>query len=440
MSDKKIVGIFLLAMLFSVTLFAQKCTIDNNYKTYKHYFKKYQYKQSIHLDIHNDEEVYEKIEAFVKSLNKQDEDIYVIKRVINRYKADQIFVIVKQKSKHKKKRFQRKKIVYVIDKSWNSAPKIKLKGDAVVCVTVGEKFVDPGVRAKDREDGRLKQYVEIEGGPVDTSINATYTLVYSVVDSEGLRCSVKRTVIVGSGEISTTPPIAIANQQFELQENLPAGTIIGTLQYQNGGEPITKIETDGVFEIDRVGNIKTLIAFDYETVSSYSVNYRLFNTIGDANASFTVNIIDNRVETWHTPSTAEAEKFIHYLTTCAQGDNDASTFTYNEAEEIYQNAYDPSTGIFRYENNLLELYCHGSDMSAFTIIKEMPTTAIQFDNSEVTSLDGLHNLETVTILSFSNMPNLSVDSGLKNLKSIYWLFFTNSGEGEIDGINQLQTV
>ncbi len=440
MNGKILLGGVLVTTLLSTNTFAQKCDIKN-YNHYKKYHGKYHgHTKVIDLDIQNDSEVDIKIDEFIESLNNDDYHTYVLKRVINKYKSDKIFVKVKKNHQYKYRKHHKRKITFVINKAWNSAPKIKLKGESVINLAVGDDFIDPGVKAKDREDGRLKKYVEIEGGPVDTSIDSTYTLIYKVTDSEGLESSVERTVIVGSGEVVATKPIAVDNQSFDIEENLPAGTIVGTLQYQDGGSDITSIISDGSFSIDNMGVITTNEAFDFETAASYSVNYTLSNELGDTNGTLAINVIDDTTEAWHTPTAGEAERFVNYLQTCTTNiNNHDHLLTEPEARDLYNNYYNPNTGIlseFYYPSGVL--FCKGDDIPAFSIVQDTDRVAINFQDMNVPSLDGLHNLKRSSTLVFTGMHNLHNISALDNIETASTISFKDSGaDVAVEGFNNL---
>ncbi len=88
--------------------------------------------------------------------------------------------------------------------------KIDLTGDKIITLSVGETFIDPGARAYERyieqyENGDIVNEVTkeitssiIKSGSVDTSTIGTYTIIYSITDSEGNTSQTTRTVIVSA--------------------------------------------------------------------------------------------------------------------------------------------------------------------------------------------------------------------------------------------------
>ena len=87
----------------------------------------------------------------------------------------------------------------------NSVPEITLKGNAVDTIGIGRSYIDSGAVATDEEDGDLTSSINVTGS-VDTSTEGTYTLTYSVQDSEGESASVTRTVYVVDNTISLGTP------------------------------------------------------------------------------------------------------------------------------------------------------------------------------------------------------------------------------------------
>lgn len=83
----------------------------------------------------------------------------------------------------------------------NAPPTIALIGDALLELSQGTTYTEPGVSATDPEDGDLTDQVVIDG-QVNASVPGVYTLRYSVSDQQGLSVSASRTVLVLASEIS----------------------------------------------------------------------------------------------------------------------------------------------------------------------------------------------------------------------------------------------
>ena len=82
-----------------------------------------------------------------------------------------------------------------------STPSIKLLGDELVYVELGDVYTEKGVEASDSKYGDLTAAV-VTTGTVDTKTLGTYTLTYTVTNSDNKSATVTRTVIVRD----TTPP------------------------------------------------------------------------------------------------------------------------------------------------------------------------------------------------------------------------------------------
>lgn len=86
-----------------------------------------------------------------------------------------------------------------------TAPNLKLLGDASVTITAGTKFEDPGFTAVDNVDGDVSAKVTVTGD-YNMYVPGTYTLTYSVADSSGNIAEVTRTVVV---EGATQPEVVV---------------------------------------------------------------------------------------------------------------------------------------------------------------------------------------------------------------------------------------
>ena len=87
----------------------------------------------------------------------------------------------------------------------NKAPTIKLKGSSTITLNVGETYIELGATAEDDIDGDLTSKIEISetSETLDTSKAGTYTITYTVKDSNDNVAKVTRKVVVKS---TTTKP------------------------------------------------------------------------------------------------------------------------------------------------------------------------------------------------------------------------------------------
>ena len=77
----------------------------------------------------------------------------------------------------------------------SSAPTITLNGSANMTINVGDTYSEKGATAKDDTDGDITSKISISG-TVNTSKAGTYTITYSVTNSQGKTSTVKRTITV----------------------------------------------------------------------------------------------------------------------------------------------------------------------------------------------------------------------------------------------------
>lgn len=82
-------------------------------------------------------------------------------------------------------------------------PVIKLKGKKTITIYVGDKYVDEGATASDKEDGDLTDKILVEND-VDSSKTGKYKVIYTVEDSYGNKVTKKRAVVVKEKETTTT--------------------------------------------------------------------------------------------------------------------------------------------------------------------------------------------------------------------------------------------
>ena len=108
----------------------------------------------------------------------------------------------------------------------NNAPVISISS-TINKLYVGDKFnALDGVKANDKEDGDLTQYITVTG-EVDTSKAGKYTIVYSVKDSDSNETTLKRVIEV----------VEKSSQDFEAPKTGDAGILglVGTLGLAVGG-------------------------------------------------------------------------------------------------------------------------------------------------------------------------------------------------------------
>jgi hypothetical protein len=166
-------------------------------------------------------------------------------------------------------------------------PVITLIGNAVMRVTQGSTFKDPGYTATDNVDGDITAQVVVSGDVVDTGKTGEYTILYDVTDAAGNAADqVKRTVRVyvpssgggggGSDQLPTQPkqtPVYAGEEktiqwQEELILSIPAGateqTIIITISQAEDTDALVASLDEG----------HTIISDIYEIVKDKSGDFQ----------------------------------------------------------------------------------------------------------------------------------------------------------------------
>lgn len=89
------------------------------------------------------------------------------------------------------------------NKQSSSKPTIKLKGSSSMTLEVGETYTEKGATATDKNDGDLTNQIKISGS-VNTSKAGTYTVTYTVTNSQNKTTVVTRKITVKEKESSDT--------------------------------------------------------------------------------------------------------------------------------------------------------------------------------------------------------------------------------------------
>ena len=135
----------------------------------------------------------------------------------------------------------------------DSPPTLILNGLNPMTLTLGDKFVDPGAVAVDREDGDITPKIKVSGN-VDTSKVGKYSLIYTVKDSAGNVVSETRTIYVNPTPTDAPPTLT-------LQGSNPLNITVGnkfidpgaTAADREDGDLTSKIKITGTVDTTKVG-------------------------------------------------------------------------------------------------------------------------------------------------------------------------------------------
>ncbi len=102
------------------------------------------------------------------------------------------------------------------------APTIKLNGNNVVNINIGDTYKDEGCTAQDNYDGDITNKVKITG-KVDTTKEGTYNISYVVEDSSGNVAGISRKVIVNKEKVTELRNTSISkgNTSNDSKKGLP---------------------------------------------------------------------------------------------------------------------------------------------------------------------------------------------------------------------------
>lgn len=95
-----------------------------------------------------------------------------------------------------------------------SAPTIILNGSSTIYLEVGNRYIDPGYIASDGTGKNITANVKVSGS-VNTNIEGTYILTYSVTDSYGNIAVTNRNVVVKSTSVAVNS-ITVSPNIFDL--------------------------------------------------------------------------------------------------------------------------------------------------------------------------------------------------------------------------------
>jgi hypothetical protein len=181
--------------------------------------------------------------------------------------------------------------VTVVD---TTKPVITLEGNATIRHRVWRSYLDPGARASDTLDGNLTSKISTTN-PVDVSIPGSYEVSYSVSDAAGNAA----TVVTRSVVVLNEAPSNLLLSNASIEENLPAGTLIGTFSTEDPDDAdgsksyvYAKVSGNGL-TVSSDGVLRTSDVFDFESSSSHEIVVRTTDEFGAfLEKTFAISVID----------------------------------------------------------------------------------------------------------------------------------------------------
>ena len=157
-----------------------------------------------------------------------------------------------------------------------TAPVITLTGSSTINLYTGATFTDPGATAIDDFQGDITSSIT-SSGTVDISLAETYTIVYSVSDSDGNSASVTRTVIINTPLDTTAPVITLTGSST-------INLYVGATFTDPGATATDDVDGNITSSITSSGTVDTSLA------GTYTIVYSVLDTAGNS-ASVTRTVI-----------------------------------------------------------------------------------------------------------------------------------------------------
>ena len=167
---------------------------------------------------------------------------------------------------------------YVVDSTGNEAtvertivykdvvaPVITLEDGTDTVANLGDTYKDPGYKASDDVDGDITNAVKVEG-KVDGKTKGSYTLTYSVSDSSGNICEIKRKVEVKD----------IKAPSISLKGSKDATIKLGETYTDPGYSASDNIDGDLTDQVSVSGKVDT------SKVGSYTITYKVTDSSGNS--------------------------------------------------------------------------------------------------------------------------------------------------------------
>ena len=163
----------------------------------------------------------------------------------------------------------------------NTPPTIDLNGSNPQIISLGNSYVELGAVSDDVEDGPLTDQIIIAGASqINVNVVASYTIQYSVTDSDNNITTVNRIVEI----VDTTPP------QLSLNGNSIIAIEVGTTYNEFGATASDNYDDNNAIS----SNISTTGSVNTAVLGSYEISYDVIDSSGNSATTLirTVNVVD----------------------------------------------------------------------------------------------------------------------------------------------------
>jgi len=157
--------------------------------------------------------------------------------------------------------------VIKVEGTINDPPTITLTGASSIQMNQGETYQEPGYNVDDAEDNNDELTVEITGDDFDTKVPGTYTITYTVTDSNEQTASITRTVEV----INVAPTITLEGGNITINQGEP---------FNDPGYNASDVTGDNVNVVITVSGLDSVNDFDTNVPGTYTFTYTATDSYG----------------------------------------------------------------------------------------------------------------------------------------------------------------